>query len=91
MKNYWLLAILIAGTIVYSATVISTSQNRYEIYETSQGLFLLNKEYGWVYKYGKITMESGEVWEEGWFENSVNSEFATAESFRLLKEREASQ
>ncbi|WP_156874114.1 hypothetical protein [Sphingorhabdus lutea] len=51
---------------------------------------MLNKGQGLVYKYGRITTKSGDLWDEGWFENSVMDVYETADSFQRLEEHEAS-
>jgi hypothetical protein len=91
LKSNWAIAIFFSAVLLYAVNVLSASLNKYELYESSQGVFLLNKRHGEVYKYGRITMKSGDLWEEGWFENPVKDRYETSESFKLLAEHESSK
>lgn len=91
LKSNWAIVIFVSGVFLYAVNVFSTSSSRYEIYESSQGVFLLNKRDGRVYKHGRITMKSGDLWEEGWFEDPVKDRYESAETFKLLAEHEASK
>lgn len=90
MRFTWGITIFVAGIFLYAVNTYTNSLNQFEITETSQGVFLLNKSQGLVYKYGQITTKSGDLWDEGWFENSVMDVYETADSFQRLEEHEAS-
>ena len=66
MKHYWVVAVIIAFGLIISAQTLAVPKNTYEIYETKLGVFLLDKEMGVTWRYGRNVDENGNLKNEGW-------------------------
>ncbi len=92
MKVNWYLVLFLSGVFLCAVSILTSGIKRipqYEIYETTNGTFLLHKRHGQIWKYGTISQKNGEVWDQGWFESPTYSQYEKDASFALLKEHEA--